>query len=347
MVSVTDPAGVRGGVLSPRRVNRSWTSRVRRTGIGSVRTAHNTKKRAGHGLPSPRQLGGGARREGRAPRGCADRGWHRCDGRDQLRPPQARVPDGPRPRRRSPRVGGGRRHRTAGRVRAVHQDHGAPPCRAAGPRARLAHGRLPADPQPRRRRRQPRHGLARRRRPPRPARRRRGGRGRVGGPRHPDDPDRRVLHRRQAQRAPAGRTDPRRAHQEGRRPAAVLQGRHPQRHGHRRLRLRPRAAPADAHRTHRHRLGRAHAGTGHDRRGVPERCPGGGRLLGRRSDPPPSVLKQFADLCSAACNPIDDVRGTASYRRRAVGVMARRTLTWTWESYRGGRRAAFPEGGAA
>ncbi|MET9009737.1 FAD binding domain-containing protein [Streptomyces olivaceoviridis] len=53
----------------------------------------------------------------------------------------------------------------------------------------------------------------------------------------------------------------------------------------------------------------------------------------------PSVAKRFADLCSAACNPIDDVRGTASYRRHAVGVMARRTLTWTWESYRGARHA--------
>ncbi|MEV5423532.1 xanthine dehydrogenase family protein subunit M [Streptomyces cellulosae] len=52
----------------------------------------------------------------------------------------------------------------------------------------------------------------------------------------------------------------------------------------------------------------------------------------------PSVAKQFADLCAAACNPIDDVRGTASYRRHAVGVMARRTLTWTWESYRGAHR---------
>ncbi|MGW3953543.1 FAD binding domain-containing protein [Streptomyces sp. NPDC004752] len=51
----------------------------------------------------------------------------------------------------------------------------------------------------------------------------------------------------------------------------------------------------------------------------------------------PSVARRFADLCAAACNPIDDVRGTASYRRHAVGVMARRTLTWAWESYRGAR----------
>ncbi|MGR8009488.1 FAD binding domain-containing protein [Streptomyces hypolithicus] len=49
----------------------------------------------------------------------------------------------------------------------------------------------------------------------------------------------------------------------------------------------------------------------------------------------PSIAKQFAQLASGACNPIDDVRGTADYRRRAVGVMARRTLMWTWESYRG------------
>ncbi|AYC37677.1 FAD binding domain-containing protein [Streptomyces griseorubiginosus] len=58
----------------------------------------------------------------------------------------------------------------------------------------------------------------------------------------------------------------------------------------------------------------------------------------------PSVAKQFADLCAASCNPIDDVRGTASYRRHAVGIMARRTLTWTWESYRG--TAATTEGAA-
>ncbi|MCK7625490.1 FAD binding domain-containing protein [Streptomyces sp. RS10V-4] len=50
---------------------------------------------------------------------------------------------------------------------------------------------------------------------------------------------------------------------------------------------------------------------------------------------PPSVAKQFAQLASGACNPIDDVRGSAKYRRHAVGIMARRTLGWTWESYRG------------
>ncbi|MGW1891520.1 FAD binding domain-containing protein [Streptomyces sp. NPDC002004] len=61
----------------------------------------------------------------------------------------------------------------------------------------------------------------------------------------------------------------------------------------------------------------------------------------------PSVAKQFADLCSAACNPIDDVRGTASYRRHAVGIMARRTLTWAWESYRGAGNAAHQKGSAA
>lgn len=49
----------------------------------------------------------------------------------------------------------------------------------------------------------------------------------------------------------------------------------------------------------------------------------------------PSIAQQFATLASGACNPVDDVRGTAKYRRHAVGVMARRTLTWTWESYRG------------
>ncbi|MFF7231451.1 FAD binding domain-containing protein [Streptomyces sioyaensis] len=59
---------------------------------------------------------------------------------------------------------------------------------------------------------------------------------------------------------------------------------------------------------------------------------------------PPSVAKQFAQLAADACNPIDDVRGSAAYRRHAVGIMARRTLGWTWESYRGNAHGS--KGGA-
>ncbi|MCX4820128.1 xanthine dehydrogenase family protein subunit M [Streptomyces sp. NBC_01142] len=58
----------------------------------------------------------------------------------------------------------------------------------------------------------------------------------------------------------------------------------------------------------------------------------------------PSIAKQFAVLASGGCSPIDDVRGTASYRRHAVGIMARRTLGWTWEAYRG--NAHGTQGGA-
>ena len=35
-----------------------------------------------------------------------------------------------------------------------------------------------------------------------------------------------------------------------------------------------------------------------------------------------------------AAAPIDDVRGTAAYRRHSLAVMARRTLAWAWQSYR-------------
>lgn len=46
-----------------------------------------------------------------------------------------------------------------------------------------------------------------------------------------------------------------------------------------------------------------------------------------------SVKRRFGDLVAAAAAPIDDVRGSAAYRRHALGVMARRTLTWAWTEY--------------
>jgi len=46
---------------------------------------------------------------------------------------------------------------------------------------------------------------------------------------------------------------------------------------------------------------------------------------------PESLVREFGDLVAAAARPIDDVRGTAAYRRHALSVLARRTLTWAWE----------------
>ena len=49
-----------------------------------------------------------------------------------------------------------------------------------------------------------------------------------------------------------------------------------------------------------------------------------------------SVVGEFGTLVAAAASPIDDVRGTAAYRRHALAVLARRTLTWAWRDYCGG-----------
>jgi CO/xanthine dehydrogenase FAD-binding subunit len=42
------------------------------------------------------------------------------------------------------------------------------------------------------------------------------------------------------------------------------------------------------------------------------------------------TLTRFGDLVAEAASPIDDQRGSATYRRHALAVMARRTLRWAW-----------------
>jgi CO/xanthine dehydrogenase FAD-binding subunit len=49
---------------------------------------------------------------------------------------------------------------------------------------------------------------------------------------------------------------------------------------------------------------------------------------------PDAALERFGELVAAAAAPIDDVRGSAAYRRHALAVLARRTLTWAWEEQR-------------
>jgi CO/xanthine dehydrogenase FAD-binding subunit len=48
-----------------------------------------------------------------------------------------------------------------------------------------------------------------------------------------------------------------------------------------------------------------------------------------------SALVRFGQLVAAAAKPIDDVRGTAAYRRHALAVMSRRSFAWAWSEYRG------------
>jgi len=49
---------------------------------------------------------------------------------------------------------------------------------------------------------------------------------------------------------------------------------------------------------------------------------------------PPAVAAEFGRLVAEAAAPIDDVRGTAAYRRHALSVLARRTLGWAWGGLR-------------
>jgi CO/xanthine dehydrogenase FAD-binding subunit len=50
-----------------------------------------------------------------------------------------------------------------------------------------------------------------------------------------------------------------------------------------------------------------------------------------------AAVSRWGELVAAAAAPIDDVRGTANYRRHALAVMASRTLVWAWNEYRESR----------
>ncbi|MDI2131480.1 FAD binding domain-containing protein [Yinghuangia seranimata] len=63
-------------------------------------------------------------------------------------------------------------------------------------------------------------------------------------------------------------------------------------------------------------------------------------LWASRGELAASTAQRFGELVAQAASPIDDVRGSAAYRRHALSVMARRTLTWTWNEYRTAGRAA-------
>jgi CO/xanthine dehydrogenase FAD-binding subunit len=56
-------------------------------------------------------------------------------------------------------------------------------------------------------------------------------------------------------------------------------------------------------------------------------------LWDSRGPLPEAVARRFGDLVARAAAPIDDVRGSAVYRRHSLAVMARRTLAWAWRSY--------------
>ncbi|MGH2946195.1 MAG: FAD binding domain-containing protein [Solirubrobacteraceae bacterium] len=51
---------------------------------------------------------------------------------------------------------------------------------------------------------------------------------------------------------------------------------------------------------------------------------------GAYTTPEQDAVHHFGELVAQAAAPIDDQRGTAAYRRHALAVLARRTLTWAW-----------------
>ena len=72
---------------------------------------------------------------------------------------------------------------------------------------------------------------------------------------------------------------------------------------------------------------------------TPRRAPQAEELLAEaldwagRGPLDPSAGRRFGELVAEAADPIDDVRGTAAYRRHALAVLAARTATWAWAEH--------------
>ena len=52
-----------------------------------------------------------------------------------------------------------------------------------------------------------------------------------------------------------------------------------------------------------------------------------------RGELPEKLVDAFGNRVADEATPIDDVRGSAAYRKHALAVMARRALTWAWTDY--------------
>ena len=63
-------------------------------------------------------------------------------------------------------------------------------------------------------------------------------------------------------------------------------------------------------------------------------------LWDSRNELPDGLARAFGERVAAAASPIDDVRGSAAYRRHSLAVMARRAATWAWAEYRNDLRKA-------